>query len=175
MLEQIIIPFILSRFEPRTVLDVGREAYETFYNGFFAGRELWTIDRDPQHAIFGAENHIVDDVVDLRGHFADEYFDFVLMNGVLGWGLNEASAIERAVAAIHAILRPGGIFVLGWNDTPELTPVPLDQVQAMRMFRPCFFGPLNGTSFKCSTYEHVYSFYTPRSEFPVWSSAFRRV
>jgi len=175
VLEQVIIPFILSRFEPRTVLDIGREAYETFYNGFFTGREVWTIDRNPDNAPFGSRNHIVDDVVNLRDHFEERFFDFVLMNGVFGWGLNEGPAIEQAFAAIGTVLKPGGIFVLGWNNTPELTPVPLDQVQALRMFRPFFFEPLNGTSFQCSTYEHIYSFYTPHSEFPVWSSAFRRV
>lgn len=160
VLEQIIIPFILSRFEPRTVLDIGREAYETFYDGFFAGRELWTIDRNPGNASFGSKNHIVDDVVNLRAHFEERFFDFVLMNGVFGWGLDQKPAVERAMAAIHAVLRPGGIFVLGWNDTPDLAPVPLDQVQALTAFSPIFLEPLNGTSFKCPVYEHTFSFYT---------------
>jgi SAM-dependent methyltransferase len=159
VLEQIIIPSILSRFEPRRVLDIGREAYETFYNEFFVGRELWTLDRDAGKAVFGAANHVVDDVVNLRDHFAEGYFDFVLMNGVFGWGLNQGPAIERAMAAVHAVLHPKGIFVLGWNDTPSLTPVPLDQVSALREFSPHFFEPLRGTSFRCRTYEHTYSFF----------------
>jgi SAM-dependent methyltransferase len=159
VLEQIVIPFVLSRFEPQTVLEIGREPYQAFYNEFFVGRELWTIDWDAARAQFGAPNHIVDDAANLRNHFRERYFDFVLMNGVFGWGLNERPAIERAFAAVHAILAPGGIFVLGWNDTPDLVPVPLDQVEALRQFTPYFFEPLNGTSFKCSTYEHMYSFF----------------
>lgn len=159
VLEQIIIPFILSRFAPRTVLEVGREPYEAFYNEFFAGRELWTIDWDQAKAPFGAPNHITDDAANLRRHFPEEYFDFVLMNGVFGWGLNDRGAIESAFAAVYAILAPSGIFVLGWNDTPDLVPVPLDQVQSLRQFTPYFFAPLHGTSFKCSTCEHTYSFF----------------
>ena len=159
VLEQIIIPFVLSRFEPRTVLEVGREPYEAFYNQFFADRELWTLDRDATRRPFGARNHVVDDVANLRDHFREGYFDFVLMNGVFGWGLNERGAIEKAFEAVHAILAPGGIFVLGWNDTRDLVPVPLDQIQALKRFPPYFFRPLRGTSFKCSTYEHTYSFY----------------
>jgi SAM-dependent methyltransferase len=159
VLEQIVIPFVLSRFEPRTVLEIGREPYQAFYNEFFAGRELWTIDWDPARTQFGARNHIVDDVANLRHHFRERYFDFVLMNGVFGWGLNDRGAIERAFAAVYAVLSPGGIFVLGWNDLPDLVPVPLDQVESLRQFRPCFFGPLRATSFKCSTYEHTYSFF----------------
>ena len=161
VLEQIIIPFVLARFEPRTVLEVGREPYEVFYNEFFVGRELWTLDRDPARRPFGAANHIVDDVANLRDHFAEGYFHLVLMNGVFGWGLNEKEAIEKAFAAVHAVLAPGGLFVLGWNDTPDLVPVRLEQVQALRRFRPYFFPPLHGTSFKCSTGEHTYNFYVP--------------
>jgi len=159
VLEQIIIPFILSRCKPRTVLEIGREPYEAFYNEFFVGREIWTIDRDAAHAQFGAPKHIVDDAANLREHFPERYFDLVLMNGVFGWGLNQPEAIEKAFAAVYAILAPGGLFVLGWNDTPDLVPVPLDQVQSLRRFTPYFFAPLNGTSFKCSTYEHTYSFF----------------
>jgi SAM-dependent methyltransferase len=163
VLEQIIIPFILSRFEPRTVLEVGREPYETFYNEFFVGRDLWTIDWDAAKAPFGAPKHIVDDAANLRNHFSERYFDFVLMNGVFGWGLNQPDAIEKAFAAVHAILAPAGLFVLGWNDTPDLVPVPLDRVQALKEFIPYFFTPLNGISFKCSTCEHTYSFFVKQS------------
>jgi SAM-dependent methyltransferase len=159
VLEQIIIPFVLSRFEPETVLDIGREAYEAFYNQFFDGRELWTLDRDAQRRWFGAANHIVDDVANLRDHFPDSYFDFILMNGVFGWGLNEHSAIEKAFAAVHAVLRPGGLFVLGWNDTPDLVPVPLDRVLALGEFTPYYFEPLAATSFLCATFRHTYNFY----------------
>ncbi len=159
VLEQIVIPFILSRLRPRTVLEVGREPYEAFYNEFFAGRELWTVDWDAAKAQFGAPKHIVDDAANLRNHFPAGYFDVVLMNGVFGWGLNQREAIEKAFAAVHTILASGGLFVLGWNDTPDLVPVPLDEVKSLRLFTPFYFRPLNGTSFRCSTYEHVYSFF----------------
>ncbi len=159
VLEETIIPLILSRHEPRTVLDIGRDPYEAFYNEFFAGRELWTIDRDAAKRPFGAENHIIGDAANLCGHFPEGCFDFILMNGVFGWGLNRPDAIEAAFGAIDAVLAPGGILVLGWNDTAGLVPVPLGQVQALRKLRPHFFGPLNGTSFRCSTFAHTYSFY----------------
>ena len=81
------------------------------------------------------------------------------MNGVFGWGLNQPEAIEKAFAAVHAILVPGGLFVLGWNDTSDLVPVPLEDIESLKLFSPFFFRPLNGTSFKCSTCEHTYSFF----------------
>ncbi len=160
MLELIIIPFVLSRLNPRRVLDIGREPYGAFYNEFYAGRELWTIDWDLAKARFGAPNHVVDDVANLRFHFPSAYFDFVLMNGVFGWGLNQKASIEQAFAAIRAVLRPTGLFVLGWNNTPDLVPVPLAQVAALQDFTPYHFPPLRATSFKCATCEHTYSFFT---------------
>jgi SAM-dependent methyltransferase len=160
VLEQIIVPFVLSRFDPQRVLDIGREPYGAFYNEFYVGRELWTIDWDATKAPFGAPNHIVDDVANLRNHFPADYFGFVLMNGVFGWGLNEEAAIEKALTAVYDVLAPGGLFILGWNDIPDLVPVPLTQVQALRQFAPYRFPPLAGTSFKCATFEHTYSFYT---------------
>lgn len=159
VLEEIIIPFVLSRFEPETVLDIGREPYEAFYNEFFVGRELWTVDWDAKRARFGTPDHITDSAANLASHFAADYFDFVLMNGVFGWGLNDRDAIERAFAAVHVVLSPRGIFVLGWNDTPDLVPVPLDQIQSLKPFTPYYFEPLGGTSFLCDTYRHTYSFY----------------
>lgn len=159
VLELTIIPFVLSRFEPETVLDIGREPYEAFYNEFFAGRELWTVDRDPDRARFGASNHLVDDAAHVDAHFPQDYFDFILMNGVFGWGLNDRDVIESAFTAIHTILHPRGLFVLGWNDTPDLVPVPLDQIQSLGRFTPYFFEPLNGTSFLCDTFRHTFSFY----------------
>jgi hypothetical protein len=88
------------------------------------------------------------------------------MNGVFGWGLNQKDSIERAFTAVHGVLRRGGLFVLGWNDTPDLVPVPLTQIVALQDFATFYFPPLRGTSFKCSTGAHTYSFYTKTSTRP---------
>jgi len=68
--------------------------------------------------------------------------------------------------AVHAVLHPRGLFVPGWNDTPDLVPVPLDGVWPLKRFIPCYFEPLNGTSFLCDTFRHTFSFYVkwPRRE-----------
>lgn len=159
VLERIIFPYVLTYFNPRTILDIGREDYQQFYNYFFRGRELWTIDKDPARREFGAERHIVGDAARLRKYFAPNYFDFILMNGVFGWGLNSPADIERAFASIYEMLKPGGLFVFGWNDTEDLTPLPLDKIKSLKQFKPYYFPPLKSTSFKCRTGEHTYNFY----------------
>ncbi len=160
VLERIIFPYVLSRLNPRRILDIGREDYQKFYNLFFRGRELWTLDKDPARQEFGADNHIVDDVANLRRYFTPNYFDFILLNGVFGWGLNDKEAIEKTFTAIYEVLRPGGLFVFGWNDTEDLTPVPLNKIKALARFKSFYFKPLSGTTFKTKTGEHTYGFYT---------------
>ncbi len=159
ILERIIFPYVLVRFNPKKILDIGREDYQWFYNKFFIGRELWTIDIDPERQEFGAHNHIVDDVANLKKHFKDNYFDFIIMNGVFGWGLNDKEAIEKTFAAIYDILAPGGIFVFGWNDVEDLTPVPIKNIKALQRFKYFYFKPLKSNTFKAKNGKHTYNFY----------------
>lgn len=160
VLEQIIFPFILAYLEPKKILDIGREDYQNFYNYFFEGRELWTLDYDPKRKEFGAENHITDDAANVADHFKQNYFDFILMNGVFGWGLNDPEKIEKALSGIYNILKPGGIFILGWNDIKDLTPVPLPKIKSLKKFEKFPFNPLDDkTDFKSINGEHTYSFF----------------
>lgn len=161
VLEGIIFPYLLSEYNPRKILDIGREDYQEFYNQFFAGRELWTIDLDPQRAEFGAENHIIDSAANLQKHFDNDYFDLVVMNGVVGWGLNKNEEIQKTFAAIYHILRPGGIFVFGFNDLEDLLPVPLERIKFLQKMKPVFLEPLKTDSFCCKGEgRHTYNFYT---------------
>ena len=155
VLESIIFPHILSKFNPKTILDIGREDYQKFYNEFFHGREFWTIDYDPAKKEFGAKNHITDNVVNLKNHFKDNYFNLILMNGVFGWGLNKEKEVQTAFNAIYDILKPNGLFIFGWNDDI----IPLRKINGLKKLKPYYFKPLGGAEFKCENGGHTYSFY----------------
>jgi len=159
VLERIIIPYVLIYRNPKTIFDIGREDYQAFYNSFFIGKELWTIDIDPERVEFGANKHITDNVVNIKKHFPDNKFDFILMNGVFGWGLNDPADIEKTISSIYDVLKPGGLFILGWNDVPDLTPIPLSEIAALKKFKNCIFPPLKSASFKSKTGEHTYTFF----------------
>ncbi|MCK5416610.1 class I SAM-dependent methyltransferase [Candidatus Parcubacteria bacterium] len=159
VLEEIIFPNVLAEFDPQKILDIGREDYQYFYNEFFKGRELWTLDIDPEREEFGSKNHITDNVSNLENHFNKNTFDFILMNGVFGWGLNKKDKVESALEAIYNIMRPEGLFILGWNDVKELTPVPLLDIKALQKFKKYTFKPLKSSDFKCTNGEHTYSFF----------------
>lgn len=165
VLEEIIFPYILAAYEPQKIFDIGREDYQSFYNEFFAGRELWSLDFDPKRKKYGAKGkkHITDDAANVKAHFENGYFDFILMNGVFGWGLNDPKKIEQAISGIHDILKPGGVFIMGWNDTKDLTPVPLNEIKALKKFIPLPFPELdNSVQFKCINGEHTYNFFVKK-------------
>ncbi len=154
-LERIILPYILSRKNPKTILDVGREDYQEFYNLFFINKEFWTIDIDPQKKEFGSQNHITDNVINLKKYFKDNYFDFILINGVLGWGLNKKNEIQDTFNILYDILKPNGIIIVGWNDTP----IPLKNIEGLNKLKKYYFKPLKGNQFECINGEHKYNFY----------------
>ncbi|MCK5211187.1 methyltransferase domain-containing protein [Candidatus Parcubacteria bacterium] len=159
VLERIIFPYILAKFNPKKILDIGREDYQEFYNEFFRGRELWTIDIDPGKLEFGSLHHITDDVSNIKKYFSNNSFDFILMNGVFGWGLNQREQINKTFDAIHDILKPDGIFVFGFNDDI----IPLKEIEGLKKLSPFDFKPLSGCSFNCLNGNHKYKFYTKQA------------
>lgn len=159
VLERIIFPYILAFKNPKKILDVGREHYQNFYNEFFTGRELWTMDVNKAKKEFGSENHVIDSIANVEKHFPKNKFDFIIMNGVFGWGLNNPKEIEKALNGIYNVLKNKGIFVFGYNDTEDLTPIPLDKIAALKKFKPYYFPPLKNTSFMANTGRHTYNFY----------------
>ncbi len=158
VLERKIFPWVLSELEPNTILDIGREEYQKFYNHFFIGRELWTIDFDSKRTKWGAKNHLTGDAADVGVLFQAEYFDVVFMNGVFGWGLNEVKKIEQCFSGIYKILKPGGFFVLGYNDW-DVMPMKVSSIKSLKKLTPFVFPPLKSQSFKCINGEHTYCFY----------------
>jgi SAM-dependent methyltransferase len=161
VLEEIIFPYALAEFEPKTILDVGREDYQAFYNDFFKGRELWTIDYDPEHSEFGAgpDRHIVDNILNIKNYFQPNYFDLIIMNGVLGWGLDKEDEAEKAFADLAGILKPGGLLVIGWNDFKDKKMIKPAQIKSLAALSPFTIKPLKGSEFKCVNGEHTYNFY----------------
>ncbi|MEI6378151.1 MAG: hypothetical protein WCO55_00690 [Candidatus Falkowbacteria bacterium] len=159
-LERIILPYVLSDLNPKRILDVGREDYQSWYNDFFDGRELWTLDFNKRRKKFGAPNHITDDVANVGAHFKPGYFHFILLNGVFGWGLNDIQKIEKTFDSLYELLAPGGLLIVGWNDLEDLVPIPLANIKALKRFQKYTFPPLKKSSFLCiGEGRHTYNFY----------------
>ncbi len=96
------------------------------------------MDIDPSRASLGAKDHVTGDVRDLATLFA-EPFDVILLNGVIGYGLNDRDSVEACLRACAARLRPGGTLVLGMNEEKP-TNVDARSVDAYRLFEPRALG-----------------------------------
>jgi SAM-dependent methyltransferase len=139
MLEDVILPHCGAAGGP--VLFVGVRFYTRRYAGRCAGAEFITLDRDSAMRRYGARHHVVAALEDSGAHFPAGHFAQIVVNGVFGWGLDEPAAADRALAACHVALRPGGLLVLGLNEERAQTPA-IDRLPALARFQPVEFAPL---------------------------------
>lgn len=105
--------------ERGSVLFIGVRAYTAHYPPILEayGGECWTIDADPSTVPYGAPGrHIIGNIRDIENLIPAGTCQSVVMNGLFGFGLNSYRAQIEAIQACAAILRPGGLLVLGWND-----------------------------------------------------------
>jgi len=143
LLEDRILAYYAALPGPLEILSVGVRAYTAHYERLLHGHRYRTIDIDPRAARFGSsQGHVVDSVAAAGRHFAAGSFDLVLLNGVIGWGLNDRAEAEDALTALHGVLRDGGVLIVGWNDIALRRPFAPRQLQALRVFRRYRLPPL---------------------------------
>jgi SAM-dependent methyltransferase len=161
VLEETIFPELVADPTIGAGLFVGCGWYTEQYESLFSPRvDYWTIDPDPARRKFGAKQHVIARLEDLERHFPPNRFDLVICNGVYGWGLDDPAICESAFAQCHACLRNGGLFLLGWDDLPGRTPVPLEELASLKLFTPWLFPALGSSRYLTNTpYRHSYAFY----------------
>jgi SAM-dependent methyltransferase len=161
VLEQIVIPYLSTQRDTDKVLFVGCEWYTQHYKKFFVGKKYWTIDFDPSKTAYGSRgHHIVDSLENIDKYFAGNYFDVIICNGVFGWGLNTKEQTKNAFGGCYKLLRPGGYFVLGWNDIPQSKPFHPEECTALRQFNSYIFPPLGATQYiPITSNGHTFNFY----------------
>ena len=162
VLERKILPWLSAQPAMRRVLFVGCEWYTYGYRKWFPEDTYWTLDYNPEKKIFGSPRlHLVDSMANLAKHFEPESLDLIICNGVFGWGLNAPNDIEAAFSAVQSALRPGGLFLLGWNDVPKHRPMPIESIAALRTLSPAIMEPLGVSQFLTrGPNRHMYTLYT---------------
>lgn len=145
MLDRVIAE-LAKHADCERMLFVGVKQYNAHLPALFRGtsaRTFTTIDPTPEVARFGGTPHYVDMLENLNRHVAPASFDVVVMNGVIGFGMNEATNVERALEQVHRALRPEGLLLLGINEQIP-THVPLAPIAAMKKFAPATLGLFGG-------------------------------
>ena len=158
VLETIVFAHYAALAEVRTVLFVGCEFYTQHYERYFAAHNYWTLDPNLDCRRFGAKQHVVGRLEQLRRHFAAEYFDLIICNGVYGWGLDRTEDCEAALHECHACLAIGGHLVFGWNDIPPYDPAPLACITAFSSFAEYSVPGLGPQYLTATAYRHTYRF-----------------
>jgi len=160
LLESVLLPYFAKDGAFERVLFVGCDWYTSQYEKLFAGKEYWTLEKEPRRRKHGAARHVTDALVNLGAHFQEGHFDLIFVNGVLGWGLDDPEEAEASLGACERALRAGGVLVLGWNDVAEKRPLAPEDSRSLGRLRPWVFPPLGAARHATATRNrHTFSFY----------------
>ncbi len=159
-LEKKIFPELARSEEYQRILFVGCDWYTLHYPSLFRNKEFITLEISPDLAQYGASDHVIDSCENIAKRFEANSLDCIILNGVFGFGLNEPAAIQKTFHAIHTTLRPGGLFVFGWNDLPNTVPFDIGLIEALKRFRPYSFPTLKESIYESeSINRHRFHFY----------------
>lgn len=136
LLEDVVLPALDRNVAIETLLLVGCAWYTRHYPQLLPATDVITMEIDPAKAAFGGDRHIVANMADMTTHVAPESLDAVICNGVLGWGLDDPEAIESAFLGAVTCLKPGGLFLLGWNDVSPRNDYPPESIAALEGLEP---------------------------------------
>lgn len=162
LLEREILPGLAAMPDVARVLFVGCDWYTHSYARLFPRQDYWTLEPDPGRARYGSRrHHVVGPLRALPEHVAAGSLDAIVCNGVfMRTAMETREEAEPSFRGCFEALRPGGWFVLGWNDTEVLRPYPPSESAALGRFRPAVFPGLGVSELVTPTeYRHVYSFY----------------
>jgi hypothetical protein len=165
-IHETLLPLLVGA-DCANLLFVGIQGYNRQIAGTCArfGLTLWTIDVDPAATCWGAPGrHILGDVREIDRLVAPHLFDAAIMNGVLGYGVDDAPGAEAAIRALATVVKPNGFVVVGWNPgrvadyrdlaavSQFLMPAPVGGLQTSVEFLPDAVQP----------YPHRYDLYRVR-------------
>jgi hypothetical protein len=135
-LEQEIFAKLLMQGRYCRILFAGVEIYTCHYARLFRQKEFHTIDWESQKAIYGNRGlHQVGSVCHLDGYYDNDYFDTVLFNGLVGYGLNSRVDVDLALAQAHNVLNDDGLLIIGWNNTQSHLDFSLEDLPSYKLFQ----------------------------------------
>ncbi len=139
VLEHYILGSLASDPAIERVLFVGVQWYTKNYSARLEGKIFATIDSRPSVARFGGSPHQIGRIQDLSEHFPGVAFDAIIINGVIGFGLDNVADINSALDACRNALRHGGWLILGINEFAMHYNDPA-KCAASTFFESCEFG-----------------------------------
>lgn len=144
--------------EPQQLLFLGLDKHNWHYPRLLHAT-FHSLDISPRNAVYGRPGlHRIGNALDMAEHYGADAFDVVIANGLLGFGIDGEAGLRRLLAQCHAVLRPGGVLVLGYNDLAERTPFPVEVGPEFEEFVPAIDGVIASRHMVDDPYRHVYCF-----------------
>ena len=157
ILERKIFPYILSNC--KKVLFVGCAKYTKSYNQVFSQIEYWTMDFLEAKSRYGSKNHVQGNLTELSKYFKKDYFNAIILNSVIGWGVDTAPEIKKALVECNQVMRPGGILIIGWNDLGTRSSKEFrEMINNNRLFELFDLPTLNTYEYRTESHRHVFNF-----------------
>jgi len=143
------------------ILFIGVAPY-TFHYPSLLSQDTYTIDNDKKRAVFGSPGrHIVGSALNLEKYYKDGYFDFVIANGLIGFGVNSSNDLSVLLHSIHQVMREDGVLILGYNDCKpylDFSLATVSQFSLFTEFKPDISG-MTGSSYTiCDKLRHTFLF-----------------
>ncbi|OZI65943.1 hypothetical protein [Bordetella genomosp. 1] len=140
-LETGIFDYINRRAQPGArCLLVGVDRHNWHYARLLRP-ELHTLDGIPARAVYGVPGrHRVGSVLRMARYYAPHAFDFVIIDRVLGQGVNSREEAAHMLRQACEVMKPGGVLVLGYQDTPRRAPVPVELGEGFEAVVPAIDG-----------------------------------
>ncbi|TKW61209.1 MAG: class I SAM-dependent methyltransferase [Blastochloris viridis] len=136
-LERDVFGWLAAKPEVKRVLFAGIESYTWHYYRLLPDKAFFTIDISPQQEKWGRKGfHTVGSVTDLSRLYKPESFDVVVMNGLIGWGLDKKDDINRSFHEAYNVLAKGGLLIVGWPNEPKYIDFRLDELDGYALFKP---------------------------------------
>nr|WP_313656691.1 class I SAM-dependent methyltransferase [Achromobacter ruhlandii] len=147
-----------GRRAPQSLLFLGVDKHNWHYPRLLRAN-FHSLDIAPRNAAYGRPGkHWTGDALAMAAHYGPDVFDVVIANGLLGFGIDGESGLRRLLAQCHAVLKPGGMLVLGYNDLPERTPFPVEVGPGFEEFVPDIDGVIASRHMVADPFRHVYCF-----------------
>ncbi len=136
-LEKQIFGFMNSSaygLKDRKCLFVGIKRYNWHYHRLL-DFDYYSIDSNPKEAKYGTNGkHTVGSVLELCDYFDENSFQFVIANGLIGFGINDEISSNKMFTQIHRVLKNEGILILGYNEQSSRLTFKLESSAGFSLF-----------------------------------------
>ncbi|SSW62958.1 hypothetical protein [Achromobacter agilis] len=110
---------------PVKTLFVGIDKHNWHYPRLL-NTEFHSLDIEARKAVYGQPGrHWTGSAIRMAEYYGGNVFDVVVANGLLGFGIDEAGGCRQLLENCEAVLKPGGLLVLGYNDRADRAPYPV--------------------------------------------------